>query len=431
MNGTVNDLLQRLQSQIDSYELHAGRPDPAWHELSRSWVPLAEIALRCNSELGLTRSPSPMHLTLRRISESGNLQTLPPLNAHWRLGKVTETLGVLGDLLSNAPRPDLPIVDRASRILGADIENLVARIALVTLRSKPPTMPPDRLAKQLAAVAHGYDAQAAPGASYLHHWRKPRAFEPTIDAAANAWAHVARETLESATTVTSVSLQLVAADIALLCAAAARLQEPSDLEGARSARTAAQAWIQAAQWPTHLVLGGRTKELREASRRLRVALSPIVQQAHPAQQPPSDSNDAPTDPGLASRLLHAAHQVGKAYSQRCDRLLLGDPQLWIDQESVPSRYLTVAQQMHGTRFLPAPHDLRSATEISTNSASAQHALGRARRDSWTALGRRSAMVDSLAIAWETIRRSQVHSAHAQRHLDRAVHRSVEPPIAWP
>ena len=73
-----------------------------------------------------------------RARRAGGLPLPPPLSRHRQLSEVADTLGVLADLLGTAPRPDLPVVDRAGQTVADDIKSVLARLATLSLRTRAP-----------------------------------------------------------------------------------------------------------------------------------------------------------------------------------------------------------------------------------------------------------------------------------------------------
>ncbi|MFT3832485.1 MAG: hypothetical protein QM711_04070 [Micropruina sp.] len=385
MTGTVADLLHRLQRQSDSYAQSCHGPDPAWHELARAWAPVADAALRCFGHLRTPASEVELKpLSHDRARRGGGLPLPPPLSRHRQLSEVAETLGVLADLLGTAPRPDLPVVDRAGQAVADDIKSVLARLANLSLRTRAPDAPGTaRLARDLARIAQfaTHDAVAR-GDSYLHHWKPPCVGEPTVDGVASAWRLSATRTISSDTAVTSLAIQTVAIDIALISTAAARIESALNPTAAPPSRVAAQLWVQAADWPQSLRLGGRSSELRMISRQLRSTLASILQPEQLASTPAHLTHEPAQRLGLVGRLLNHAYAAAQAHTERCAALVKGQPSLWIERRDIPSGYLSLNDQLTGLHWLPTPASIPTVAPMASLSTQATHAVVEARNQSW-------------------------------------------------
>ena len=385
MTGTVADLIRRLRCQSDSYAQSCHGPDPVWHELTRAWAPVADAALRCFTHLRTPASEVQLKSLLHdRARRAGGLPLPPPLSRHRQLSEVAETLGVLADLLGTAPRPDLPVVDRAGQTVADDIKSVLARLATLSLRTRAPDAPGTaRLARDLARIAQfaTYDAVAR-GDSYLHHWKPPRVGEPTVDGVASAWRLSATRALRSDTAVTSLAIQTVAIDIALICTAAARIESALNPTAAHPSSAAAQLWVQAADWPQSLRLGGRSSELRMTSRQLRSSLTGILKPEQLASGPAHLMHEPAQRLGLVGRLLNHAYAAAQAHTERWAALVKGQPCLWIEKRDIPSGHLSLNDQLIGLHWLPASASIPTVAPVASLSARATHAVVEARNQSW-------------------------------------------------
>ncbi len=383
MTGTVKDLLHRLGSQIDAYARVCRQPDPQWRELPRGWGPLVSASMRCFTELGILPRDTPLQPISRYIFRAGGSALPPPLDVHWQLREVTRTLGALADLLGTAPRSDHAATGRAQRAVADEVKASLSRLAALSLRSRPQNISAtDRLSRSLATLTHpSLDLTAAPTDSYLHQWRNAPIEEPTLDGLVNAWRRTAASTLRSST-ATSLAIQLVAVDIAAICAVAARLQSTMNAGAGQPTVLASQLWTQAAEWPQSLCLGGRSSELRSASRRLRSTLAVMLQQSSHGEPGAQAPEDLATRLGLASRILHRAYETACVHEACCGGLTRGQPRPWIEKRSLPPGYLRLSDQLTGLHWLPAPDSLPTTALLATNSARATGALLEARSQGW-------------------------------------------------
>ena len=421
--ATVGALLERLDQQVRDYG-RAAHPVQAYDELWRSWRLVAASALRCRSALGQPSTAGPDAI-LRRIIASCPTDRRP-LDAHSRLTDIALTLGVLGDLLATIPTVKAPVADRARHGLSAHIDGLVGRVAHQCVGSYPPGSATDPLRRRLVALSCDPVRVGPGGTTYLHHWGAPNHTAPTLDFATQRWLSAATRSLTDPWAITTLAMQMVAVDIALLRFAAEHLLKTAAPAAADQARRSAVQWASVASWPTQSRLGGRTTELRHASHNLRELLTVLLDHnagAGNATGPVLDSD------GLASRILVHADQAAEAFVAARRRLLEGRPHLWTPQ----SRRRTPSGQDHSGGLLWRPvgrHDMANVGDLTSDPTEAVETLRGALLACWTSF--ESPGVDPPASApaaqWEQVSRPHTlpWRTHGHHLSDQAALQEVAP-----
>lgn len=398
--ATVGALLHRLDEQALDH-VRATAPIQAYEELWRSWRPLAAGALRCRSALGQPNT-SGQDAILRRIIASCPT-SLPPLGAHSRLNDIAVTLGTLGDLLTTTPTVKAPVAKRARQSVNDSLEKLIGRVANGCLRAYPPGTDTDPLRRRLAALAQDSAGPAPVGTTYLHSWGVPSSSpEPTMESATQRWLSAATRSLTDPWTITTLAMQLVAVDIALLSFAAERLLKTVAPPAADRARGAAAQWTSVASWPTQSRLGGRTTELRHASHELRDLLDALLEHNPRASQPASPVLEGDC---LASRILAHADQAAAVFVAARRRLLKGRPFLWVPQ----SRSQAPVDQDPSSGLVWRPlgrHDLTRVGDLTSDPTDAVETLRGALLACWSSF--ESPVIDppagEPAAEWEQVSR---------------------------
>lgn len=381
MTATLASLLHALDRQREQLpsaasvgsELHA----------RHAWAILVRAACRALTALPVTATPQ----------ERGALTVLLPLAAEVRPGAVlglyapiadiATTLGGIADLLHIPVVASPVVVAAAQRNLVGHALAALRDSAVWTGRTLPITPNRSLLGRQLPRLA-SLDVSHHRGIDEvnLYPWRSVRAHDAGIDGAVASWSSVALATLGSPHNLTQLALQLAAADIALICAAAAASgragirtqtlhQEYSATVNALA--QASESWRRTAGWPSHVRLGGRSRDVRDASRQLR---EQITTQLRDGQHWTADRRLGA--PGMIATLLWAtqtAHHVGVAHEHALHELTCGTPPVWVARDKLTTDFRPIADQLATAHYawipdLPDQHPARPLAEASSKGLTA-------------------------------------------------------------
>lgn len=155
------------------------------------------------------------------------------------------------------------------------------------------------------------------------------------------WSAAALPILSGSTQLTGYAMQSTALVLAALCDVgveilrAETVERPESLQARRSlavdaVTSASQRWREAAAWPAHVRLGGRSAELRQATARL----STVLRKGGVAQANLLDLRDS----------LRSALPVAQAHAGGMQRLH-DQGQLWVAVAALPAHYQALH---HGT-----------------------------------------------------------------------------------
>ena len=280
--ASVGDLLRRLHLQ--AWELSRPPATPSTearlHGQLRGWVRVAASASRALSPL---RHRPDLDDVLDQLADGG-LAT--PGRPAAQLAALSQTIGAIGDILASRGT-DIDRAGTASRDrLHASVQAALHAAARATLAVAQEVGHPDAAAlMSRLAEATEMAAMLPPAArtSRLDHLALTVPGPKTLQGAVEQWARSATTVLSSQTQVTGYVLQSTAANIALICLAAAQatkaaaargpLAQPVADKAVAALREASTAWRSAAVWPQHLRLGGRSAEYRRAADDLVAALN--------------------------------------------------------------------------------------------------------------------------------------------------------------
>lgn len=337
MSATLADLLSVLDHQRN--RLVEGPRIPGVTgglPVGLAWSWLARAALRTLTALPGTAETDGHSVNALLLSLAHDSHPRPVPAAHQPLADVSTTIGTIGDLLSTPAT--------SSRLLRARAQAQVSRHVLAALHASaqwtvgsPPSTAISlrgqlhRLMGMTTTEPHELSDQLA-----LYPWRSVRADDPGLDGAVTRWSHEAAVALTSPHHVTQLALQLTAADIALVCdAAAAALSaavrtntvDPAHLATATALADAGCRWRQATLWPSHVRLGGRTPDLRNASQDLRAQI--VAQLRDGNHWAPDASLGVPS---VVSALLWAtqvAATAGGHHVRALHELAFGRHRAWV------------------------------------------------------------------------------------------------------
>ncbi len=377
MSTSALDLLTALGGRLDDLERTTMVPGSI-ERVCQEWRALARTSLRL-----LQARPRHPHdgaqrlgLLLESIAEAPDAHPLPAPGTG--LMGITMTIGCLAEVM-RAPVLTGPTTrEQAGDALGTNLEAALARAARWTQGGfEALGCQPEPQITRLAGLQAGPSTSPA-----LHAWRVVGPTDPGIDGATSRWETAATEAVTDPRAVTQLALQLGAADIALLCAAASAITDRADRSrgitdesrAVGSLTTAGGSWRQAARWPSHVRLGGRSTQLRHASAELRECLVHTLRSGSDWKRP--EELFADTSPeaylAVAHSALQSAVRVGEHLVSALDDLTRGANRVWLEASHIPMPKHSVQKMLDSLRYdwLPDPASYHSAESLNLNAAAA-------------------------------------------------------------
>jgi hypothetical protein len=388
MATSVLDLLDALDVQLDQLEATRLIPGAA-PRVQQEWHALAQASRRllanCPRPLVASDSGRRFVLLLESMAAPAGARPLPSPGTG--LIDVTRVVGGIADLLSTP----LTTTDRLRQLtreaLTTNLQCALARSASWTIRNVRQFEAAHD--PQLARLA-GFDAAPVRPAA-LHSWRLIGPSDPGLDGAVARWTTAASEAVSNPNLVTQHALQLAAADIAMISAAAAatveRAGQVAALEPdlattpASALGEAGRSWRRAAIWPDHIRLGGRSTDLRHASAQLRQAITDELRTA--GAWKPTEEMFAEASPeqrlAVACSSLQAARSVGREVTSALHQLTHGSTRAWLDASHIPMPTHSVQKALDSLRWtwLPDPDTYHSAEPLLQAATEAQKRLAQA------------------------------------------------------
>jgi hypothetical protein len=360
MTTTVRDLLDRLHEQ--AWTLAGADPDDATDgsapaTIRRSWTRLARHTTRALQHLPFAAESPYRHYarviidTLEPLREDPGL---PGSRHHQPLVQLSRTLGAIADL--TAPHMHVVDDDGATGLQASILAAVYCAARWSTPRMDiPPKNRPSRAAfalRKLMALAEPFAAlppgQRNPNLEDLY---AAQTSEPGLDAALIRWRHVVDEQLAGRYTLTANAFQTIAADCAILTAAAivslrhagpAALAIPEHHQPALAALGDAHtSWTGLSTWPEGLFLGGRTsKDLRAASTNLRAEVSALLRTNNGwADAEQLWERTTPADLlAQTRRSIATVAGIASAYSNALTDHTIGRERPWIRATMVPAAH---------------------------------------------------------------------------------------------
>ena len=408
MATSALDLLIALESRLDDLEATPMVPGSI-ERVGQEWRALARTSLRLLD--ARPRHPADgaqrLGLLLASMADPADVRPLPDPGTG--LMAITTTIGCLTEVMRipTVTTPDTR--EQAADAIGSNLESALARAArwtqsgFDTLGAQPEP--------QLIRLAGLHPDATKP--AVLHAWRILGPTDPGIDGAVARWETAATDAILNPRLVTQHGLQLAAADIALLCAAANTITEHASEDqpaGADTALVAAgRAWRQTARWPSELRLGGRSTQLRHASAELRQTLDEVLRTGTEWKQ--ADEMFAYIAPeqflAIAHSGLQSAIRVGHAVVAALDGLTRGASRAWLNADQIPMPRHSVQKALDSLRYdwWPDPATYHSAEALHDNAAEAVSRLVRAAPLTIKTLTQgspRAHKPDNLEDLWETV-----------------------------
>lgn len=293
MTATVAGLLDRLHAQAFAISNLATRPsEDRWRAHAIVWPRLALATMRAlnNIPAGAATDPELVLLDsiLQPIARSDwipKISDAPVANVppDKRLVDMTRVLGGIADLLSIGLKD---IVSDSTAILGLR-SNLLAPVmvaanwSLATAPDVARNLTPRRHLQLVSGIGTAFafvPVGLRPG-QYDDIAAVPHG-ENSLDAAMHNWLDATKEALATRKGLSGVTLQTIAADLSVLCGAAAattnaaialgQLAEDRGRPVVEAISDANAKWREASRWPQTIYLGGvRDTGLADASLHLR------------------------------------------------------------------------------------------------------------------------------------------------------------------
>lgn len=290
--ATIGDLLNRLEDRAHTL---TRTPDDTVRSHLAGWMPLARTTQHAIALLPLGGRSEVVKAGVRNVLAPlarGPRQPLDVVQPAPQLVGLAQVMGGISDTLTDNLRTGGRAEYAGTEALKLEASLLSAvHVAARWSRStmddqKLPTTRSSVMAflGDLAVITEPY-ALIPPGrrTSTLEELALRAPNTPGVEGAAVVWAHVASETLTERYRISSWAMQAIAGELALLSHTARSAVLAAASRGELSPQTASQlsdslhastrAWRAAAAWPPYLRLGGRSLDLREASRDLRETIA--------------------------------------------------------------------------------------------------------------------------------------------------------------
>lgn len=412
MATSALDLLTALDARLCDLEAST-MVSGSTQRVRQEWQALARTSLRLLRDR--PRHPNDeaqrLGLLLESMAEAQDARPLPAPGTG--LMAITTTIGCIAEVM-RIPVVTAPAIRaQAGEALGTNLEAALARAARWTQGGFEALG--CQLDPQIVRLGGLQPEPTKPTA--LHAWRIIGPNDPGIDGAIARWKTAATDAITNPRLVTQYALQLAAADIALLCATANAIIDGAnqswhthDNDAAGKALTAGErAWRQAARWPSHIHLGGRSAQLRHASADLRQQLDDALRTGSEWKQPAELFVEI--TPGqlvtAAHSGLQSAIRVGHEVIAALDGLTRGTSRVWLDASHIPMPKHSVQKALDSLRYdwWPDPATYHSAETLHHDATEALRKLIHATPMAIAALATSpsvAAPVDNDDGPWETL-----------------------------
>lgn len=408
MSASVADLLDRLHAQAFALSSLAARPsEDRWQAQSVVWPKLALATMRALNNVPVGAATDQELILVDSILQPiarnewfPKTPDAPVLNVppDKRLVDMTRVLGGIADLLSIGLKG---VVSDPSAVLGLRA-NLLAPVmvaanwSLTTAPDVERNATPRRHLQLVSGIGAAFafiPPPLRPG-QYDDIAAVPHG-ESSLDAAIHNWLDAAKDALATRKGLSGVTLQTVAADLSVICGAAAAttnaaiaLDQLAEERGRPVVEALSEAnarWREASRWPQTIYLGGvRDAGLADASMHLRQTVVEALRDGKAWADPQLISKRMPAQDllAVARRAMHVAAEAGELQQAAVTNLFWGK-----DRVMMASRALEGATYMSKAVFkarrrgewIPMPRFEPSGLEVyraATNAASATVAARR-------------------------------------------------------
>lgn len=415
MTASVADLLDRLHQQAFTISNLTTRPsEDRWRAQSVVWPRLALATMRAmnNVPVGAATDQELMLVDsiLQPIARNEWFPVIsdvpvPNVPPDKRLVDMVRVLGGIADLLSIGLKG---VVSDPNGVLGLRANLLspvmvAANWSLATAPDVERNAIPRRHLQLVSGIgaAFAFIPPALRPGQYDDIAAAPRT-ENSLDAAIHAWLTAAKDALATRKGLSGVTLQTVAADLSVICSAAATttnaaiaLGQLTEERGRPVVQAIAEAnsrWREASRWPQTIHLGGvRDTVLADASMHLRQTVVETLRDGKAWADPQLIAKRMPGQDLLAvsRRAMHAAAEAGEQQHAAVTNLFWGKDRVMMASRSLEgATYMNKAvftARRRGTwipmpRFEPSGVDVYRAATNAFNStvAARQLSVGTAR-----------------------------------------------------
>lgn len=403
MTASVADLLDRLHAQAFAISNLTTRPsEDRWRAQSVVWPRLALATMRAvnnvpqgsatDQELILVDSilqPIARNEWFPFVSEAAPVPNVPPDK---RLVDMVRVLGGLADLLSLGLKG---VVSDPAATLGLRANLLspvmvAANWSLATAPDAPRNMNPRRHLQLVSGIgaAFAFIPPALRPGQYDDIAAVPHG-ENSLDAAIHNWLDAAKDALATRKGLSGMTLQTIAADLSVVCAAAAattnaaialdQLAEDRGRPVVEAITEANAKWREAARWPQTIYLGGvRDTGLADASIHLRQTVVDTLRDGKIWADPTVIAKRMKGHDlaAVARRAMHVAADVSQLQQAAVTNLFFGKDRVMMASRSLEgATYMNKAvftARRRGT-WIPMPRYEPSGIEVhraATNAANA-------------------------------------------------------------
>ena len=392
MTASVADLLDRLHRQAFAISnLPTCASEDRWRAQAIVWPKLAQAAMRAMRNVPTGRVTDQEFLLADTILQPIARNTwlvrttgapvthVPPDR---RLVDMTRVLGGIADLLTTGLHG---VADDPVAVLGLRANLLsplmvAANWTLATAPDVPGNSTPRRHLKLVAGIgaAFAFIPPVLRSGPYDDIAAVPRS-ENSLDAAIHNWLNAAKEALATRKGLSGVTLQTVAADLSVICGAAAATMNAAivlgqlDNERGRpivEAMTDANArWRAASRWPQTIYLGGvRDTGLADASMHLRQTVVGTLRDANAWADPRLIAKRVrgPDLLAVARRAMRAAHEAGELEQAAVTNLFWGRDRVMMASRSLEGAAHTNRALFEARRrgtWIPMPRFEPSGLEV--------------------------------------------------------------------
>lgn len=407
MTASVADLLDRLHRQAFAISNLPTRPsEDRWRAHAIVWPKLAQAAIRAirnvptgrvtDQELVLADTILQPIARNTWLPATGTAVTHVPPDR--RLVDMARVLGGIADLLTTGLHG---VADDPVAVLGLRANLLsplmvAANWTLATAPDVPRNTTPRRHLKLIAGIgaAFAFIPPALRSGPYDDIAAVPRS-EDSLDAAIHNWLNAAKEALATRKGLSGLTLQTVAADLSVICGAAAAttnavivLGQLAEERGRPIVEAMADAnarWREASRWPQTIYLGGvRDTGLADASMHLRQTVVGTLRDGKAWADP---HLIAKRIRGLdllavARRAMHAAHEAGGLEQAAVTNLFWGKDQVMLAPRALEGAAhvnRAVFEARRRGRWIPMPRFEPSGLEVYRAAAHASGATFAARQ----------------------------------------------------
>lgn len=407
MTATVAGLLDRLHAQAFAISNLTTRPsEDRWRAHAIVWPRLALATMWALNNIPTGTATDPESVLLDSIlqpiarnewvpkSSNAPAVNVPPDK---RLVDLTRVVGGIADLLSIGLKD---VVSDSTTILGLR-SNLLAPVmvaanwTLATVPDVPQNLTPRRHLQLVSGIGTAFafvPVGLRPG-QYDDIAAVSRS-ENSLDAAMHNWLDATKEALGTRRGLSGVTLQTIAADLSVLCGAAAattnagialgQLVEDRGRPVVEAISDANAKWREASRWPQTIYLGGvRDTGLADASIHLRQTVIHTLRDGKSWADPTviATHMNGQDLASVARRAMHIAAEAAQLQQSAVRNLFFGEDQVMMSARTLEgTTYMNKAvftARRRGT-WIPMPRHEPTGVEVYRAATSAANATTAAR-----------------------------------------------------